>query len=660
LCNETSDHTDVPSSGEEITTGHHDIYDIDHEIDDIFYVTEYGFATQEDVVTTNTTSPPTISIPTPETDIFDAFDVDRFLLDHAQDLPETSTHSSVHTPRQDYTDVEAGQLSYNAVYVDGPGHDERFVALYNQPLRYEDSDPTQEVHHFRDIGQPGPQYELPGRHELQHRRGREDESLVPGGPGAPSLSDFGLPIAPYFLSPLMFPLFNKHLLPTHSPFPRGGGSGDHGPGPSPPEENLDPDLQRDISDDSVPDQDGGGGPDGDNNGPDEAGYDSDTGERNDPAMDDNGHRHTDTSPMKSPGSEGPPAEDEPMDGDPDKRRGGNSDGGAGERGNNKGKKRPAEKDDDTTGPEKKKKPKRRPKQPKRKKEEDDNDNDNDNNGEDDESNTGSEQTTSRTRTTETSSPTHTSKTTDDEDDECERPGNKAYFTFILHYTNLSDSWETAVAKRKKGCPSFISFDHGDHTHILFGCSGGSGNATLSRGRMTRFLSANSAGIAESIITMQRIKHLRKFLLYCIRYGIERTHLYGSPNNPHLSHGLDIFKQLFKDRDPNEVIHMAGCEPYAEMRKDVKTKRLGNAKSTHLADIIIHKILETNVMSAQEWEDIIDPDFRLQLIKEFGLTVDSYIQKIIRVVKSQKTGNVKRKGLSQLLMEMVETEITTDL
>jgi len=47
--------------------------------------------------------------------------------------------------------------------------------------------------------------------------------------------------------------------------------------------------------------------------------------------------------------------------------------------------------------------------------------------------------------------------------------------------------------------------------------------------------------------------------------------------------------------------MAGCEPYAEQKKDVKTKWLGSAKSTHLADIIIQKILEKDVMSAQEWD-----------------------------------------------------------
>jgi len=160
--------------------------------------------------------------------------------------------------------------------------------------------------------------------------------------------------------------------------------------------------------------------------------------------------------------------------------------------------------------------------------------------------------------------------------------------------------------------------------------------------------------------MQRVKYLRKFLLYCIRYGVDGTHLYGSPRHPDLSEVLETFKQLFRDRDPNEVIRMAGCEPYAEQKKDIKTKRLGTAKSTHLADIIIQKILETDVMSAQEWDDIIDPDFRLQLIKEFGLTVDSYIQKILRVVRSQKIGSVKKKGLSQLLMELVEKEITTEL
>jgi hypothetical protein len=57
-------------------------------------------------------------------------------------------------------------------------------------------------------------------------------------------------------------------------------------------------------------------------------------------VNDNGPGHPHTSPMQSPGSEGPPSETEHTEGDPD-IRGGNGNGGTGERGNNKGKKLPA-------------------------------------------------------------------------------------------------------------------------------------------------------------------------------------------------------------------------------------------------------------------------------------------------------------------------------
>jgi hypothetical protein len=98
--------------------------------------------------------------------------------------------------------------------------------------------------------------------------------------------------------------------------------------------------------------------------------------------------------------------------------------------------------------------------------------------------------------------------------------------------------------------------------------------------------------------MQRVKYLRKFLLYCFRYGVEGTNPYGSPRHPDLMEVMEMFE---------------------------------NGRTT-----------------------------RLQLIKEFGLTVDSYIQKILLIVKAQKVGNVKHKCLSELLMEVVETEITERL
>jgi len=44
--------------------------------------------------------------------------------------------------------------------------------------------------------------------------------------------------------------------------------------------------------------------------------------------------------------------------------------------------------------------------------------------------------------------------------------------------------------------------------------------------------------------MQKVKHLRKFLLYFIRCGVEGTHFYGSRRHPNLAEILETFNQLF--------------------------------------------------------------------------------------------------------------------
>jgi len=119
-------------------------------------------------------------------------------------------------------------------------------------------------------------------------------------------------------------------------------------------------------------------------------------------------------------------------------------------------------------------------------------------------------------------------------------------------------------------------------------------------------------------------------------------MYGTREHPDLIDIMNELKTLFANHTPDDIIADANCEGYFEEKKALKTKRVGSTKSTHLADIIMKKILETEVNSAQEWENVIPPDFKLQLIKEFGLTVDSYIQKIIRIVKTEKISQNKQK------------------
>jgi len=110
------------------------------------------------------------------------------------------------------------------------------------------------------------------------------------------------------------------------------------------------------------------------------------------------------------------------------------------------------------------------------------------------------------------------------------------------------------------------------------------------------------------------------------------------------------------REPKDVLADARCEQYHDDRKNVNTKRMGNVKRKLMVDIIIAKIEETGVNSAQEWENVVPPEFKLQLIKEFGPTVDSYIQKIIKIFKTEKVKKIKSLTLTELYMEHLESNV----
>jgi hypothetical protein len=251
------------------------------------------------------------------------------------------------------------------------------------------------------------------------------------------------------------------------------------------------------------------------------------------------------------------------------------------------------------------------------------------------------------RTTITKSESRIDNGTTTED----RPrSDRSHYTFVIHKTNLEENWKSRPKTNSSQAPSFITFDHGEHFHVVFTSSSNGGNPARQRTRITKFLSSKSQGIAEATITFSRIRLLRRFLLYCLRYGIQTTHIYGAKQQADLQEINKEFQLLFQHHDPNEVIKDAKCEQYIEDNKERTTKRMGNKKSKHLADIIIDKIKECNIVSAQDWENVIPPEFKLQLIKEFGLSVDSYIQKIVRIVKQDRTMEIKTKTLTEILLK----------
>jgi len=92
--------------------------------------------------------------------------------------------------------------------------------------------------------------------------------------------------------------------------------------------------------------------------------------------------------------------------------------------------------------------------------------------------------------------------------------------------------------------SFIAFDHNDHLHILYNASTGGGNPSRSRNRITPFLGCTSAGLTEATITKTRIKYLRRFILYCIRFGLETSYIFGDKQQQALIDANNEFKLLY--------------------------------------------------------------------------------------------------------------------
>lgn len=85
---------------------------------------------------------------------------------------------------------------------------------------------------------------------------------------------------------------------------------------------------------------------------------------------------------------------------------------------------------------------------------------------------------------------------------------------------------TTTPRNAGGIPSSsiptTSVERGQQTspvHVAFPCRFTNFNISSTRSRLCKFLGASGAGIAEASITTERIKHLERFILYLIRYGV---------------------------------------------------------------------------------------------------------------------------------------------
>ena len=203
-----------------------------------------------------------------------------------------------------------------------------------------------------------------------------------------------------------------------------------------------------------------------------------------------------------------------------------------------------------------------------------------------------------------------------------------YYTFIIHKNYQNENWKALNSKKKNQGPCFATFDHGDHYHIIYSSSNAT-NYTRHRSRIGAFLHLNHSGITESIITTQRIKYLRQFILYCLRNGLDSIIQYGNKPNIHIN---DLIKKLKSEKKTNKfenIITSNICKQYIENIKENSFSRLGKIKKKNIVETIETLVEKYNITSKSEWHKYIDIETKSILLKEFGLNTDAYLQRILR-------------------------------
>ena len=176
-----------------------------------------------------------------------------------------------------------------------------------------------------------------------------------------------------------------------------------------------------------------------------------------------------------------------------------------------------------------------------------------------------------------------------------------------------------------------------------------------RGRIAKYMGATISGNTETNATNNKVRHVKQFILYCIRNGIETANLFGARINKEMKQAYDIFLSQYHNRDPNEINYeLNKCQQYIE---DNKT-RIGKTRRRNIVDTIIDLIQEHNIETTADWNLTIPAETKHQLLKEFGLSVDNYVQRLIRTNKHEKAKYYKNVPFTQLQINIIQTYMDT--
>ena len=134
-----------------------------------------------------------------------------------------------------------------------------------------------------------------------------------------------------------------------------------------------------------------------------------------------------------------------------------------------------------------------------------------------------------------------------------------WYTFIIH--------EKPEPRVGRGGPTFTCTDHGDHWHITFKCT--ANNKSRSRNNICKFLGLTIGARAEAEGSTVLVKSIRKWILYLIRFGIERVKYFG--------YGHTLFRKIIEYfKGTNDSVD--GPCPYMENKRQERKEETMEARS----------------------------------------------------------------------------------
>nr|ADB12609.1 non-structural protein 1 [Penaeus stylirostris penstyldensovirus 2] len=174
----------------------------------------------------------------------------------------------------------------------------------------------------------------------------------------------------------------------------------------------------------------------------------------------------------------------------------------------------------------------------------------------------------------------------------------------------STTWYTFVIREKPQprrlsgrTPNFTITDHGDHWHITY--SGHPTNKTRHRATILAYLGVTFAARAEAEATTVLVRNIKRWILYLIRYGIERLSYFG------LGHA--IFKRIIKyfqqyTRDEDAV---DGPCPYMTTTREDRAEEKPKENSAEY-DYLQHLVKTKSARTVQELVNKLDDEEYKQL------------------------------------------------